>query len=784
VVSRIALVGWVTYDPPVTASHWCGFGAAVSLLLIAPSCPPSVRDGRVVHYDLAADAVVAEQRALAPPGGVAGAGDADSVIVLLGAPGADPHLEMGFFRPTVPQGGERFAWMRREARLSLRFPTARPRAAVIDLAPYPGEPDQAVELSLNGDPLGRFDLPARSRLRVALPSASQKPGQNHLALQFDRVAPPGNVYGRRLSAALYSVAIAPVDDTLLATLELPGASVPFGAGVEDGAPTLAQPAGTAIAYAFPAPNSAELRLTPTVPAFSGPVLASVELETRAGRTELWYGRVDPGERPRDLALPVRVPGGQELRLTLRAGAGPGWIVWKAPRVVGSGPRPQPLREEPTPEEEHRADVLRGTLAGLNVVLVVLDAAGADHFGCYGYSRSTTPETDRLASEGVLFERAYTTAVYTLAAMGSLWTSLYPDEHHRDAALPRRPLTLAELLGANGILSAGWVANGMAGPGFGLDRGFAEFHEMYREGGTGAELFSRVVPAWIAKNGGRRFFAYLHFREPHFPYDPPLPFTTRFGPDTPLPKAVRADQGWLVKVNAGKIRLSPAETDHLVRLYDGNLAFADQELGALRRALETNGLWEKTVVIVTADHGEAMLEHGYIGHNHQLYEESVHIPLLIRFPKGLGPAGTRVRTLVDLLDLAPTIADLFGLKDNGGTGTAFHGRSLLPVILGASGASAVFTRTATGERPSYSVRDTRHTFIRNTRYATQELYDRATDRGEKQDLSSARPLQAALQRQLLFRWLLGLTRGLESEDATRPGLTPAQIENLRTLGYIQ
>lgn len=757
------------------------------LVSTAAVCSPRARDDRVVHHDLATGAVVAEQWLLAAPDGATPA-DSGSVLLLPGAPAAEPYLEKGFFHAVAMEGGARVAWARREAQIRFGFPDVRPRAAVVDLTPYPGVPDQAVELSLNENRLARFGLRARSRLRVALPSASQRTGQNLLGFRFDRVAPPGNVHGRRLSAAVHSVAIASPDDALLATLELAGAPLAFGTGTQDSAPTLAQPAGTALAYAFHAPEAAEIRLTPTVPPFSGPVLARVRLETAGSRSELWSGRLDPASRAGELALPIAVPAGQEARLTLEAGAGLGWIVWKAPRLLGNGPRPRLLRERPTPEEDRRADALRRALAGLNVVLVVLDAAGAAHFGCYGYSRPTTPHIDRLASEGVLFERAYTPAVYTLAAMGSLWTSLYPDEHHAetayDAALPTGPLTLAELLGARGILTSGWVANGMAGSGFGLDRGFTEFHEIYREHGPDADAFGKVVPAWLAKAGARRFFAYLHFREPHFPYAPPPPFTTRFGPDGPLPRSVRTDQGWLDRINARRITLSPAEADHLVRLYDGNLAFADQEVGALRRALEASGLWEKTVVIVTADHGEAMLEHGFVGHNRQLYEESTRIPLLIRLPRGLGPVGTRVRTLVDLLDLAPTIADLFGVEHRDGAASAFHGRSLLPVMYGAPGTPVVFTRTATAKRATYSVRDTRYTFIRSNRYGIEELFDRAVDPGERQDIRQSRLIQSALQRQVLLRWQLSLRRGADSEEAARPQLTLEQIENLKTLGYIR
>ena len=138
------------------------------------------------------------------------------------------------------------------------------------------------------------------------------------------------------------------------------------------------------------------------------------------------------------------------------------------------------------------------------------------------------------------------------------------------------------------------------------------------------------------------------------------------------------------VNNRRRETTADEADHIVRLYDGNLAFVDQELGFLRRSLEALGLWERTLVIVTADHGEEMGEHGLFGHEAQLFEPALRIPLVIRFPQAAGLAGRRVRGLVDLVDLAPTIADVYGLLGRGGSAESFGGRTLLPMLFGAPG----------------------------------------------------------------------------------------------------
>ena len=149
----------------------------------------------------------------------------------------------------------------------------------------------------------------------------------------------------------------------------------------------------------------------------------------------------------------------------------------------------------------------------------------------------------------------------------------------DAPLPAGPPTLAERLTARGIHAAGFVANGMAGASFGLDRGFAEFHEIYRDQGSRAGAFLQVLPAFFRENKDRRFFAYAHVREPHFPYDPAAPFDTRFGPDGPLTMDERRSAVWYTAVNARKVARTPEQEAHLVRLYDGNLAYADHVVGA-------------------------------------------------------------------------------------------------------------------------------------------------------------------------------------------------------------
>jgi len=736
----------------------------LAVLLLAAACggPP-----KVVVQDLARDVGVADL-------------DSPRQVVLFGRPAAGPEQGRGFVREDRAAGGDTYAWMARKARVLLRWREPLPRVALVDVAPDPGLAGRPMRVLLNERRIGRFALRAgRHRHLVSLPAPGQKAGLNRLTFVVGRkgaaVAPGAGV-------AFYSLAVGSPEDLAADDFLAPEAPPPVSF-VQAGVPRLIQAGPGAIRYALRVPPGGELRFTPQ--AARSRAVMSVTLE-RPGSAELTLWSGTPGGTPREVAVALPGRAGEVVRLGLHVAPASGrraaWGTWVAPRVMASGPA-DPLSPPPRSDSERRADPLRRSLAGANVLLIVLDAASARHFGCYGHARDTTPEIDRIASEGVLFERAFTTAVFTTAAMSALWTAQPPDLAHDggpfDAPLPKGKLTLAELLSAQGILTAAFVANARAGAVSGLERGFTELHEVYTLG-SGADAFRRALPKHLAAIGSRRSFLYLHFREPHFPYDPPPPFDTRFGPAGPLPPAARRDPAWYTELNAGARRATPEELQDLRRLYDANLAYADHEVGALRRTLEAEGLWDRTVVIVTADHGEALGEHGGVGHNHELYEESIAVPLIVRFPAGKGPAGVRVKELVDHTDLAPTIADVFGVLGKGGSEGAFRGRGLLPVCLGAPGREMVLARAAD---PRYVLVEGPLRYIFDARSRQGELYDVARDPRQERDLSAQQAIRADAYRQIVDRWRLGPGRPV-ARKAERRTVSPEALENLKALGYVQ
>jgi arylsulfatase A-like enzyme len=186
--------------------------------------------------------------------------------------------------------------------------------------------------------------------------------------------------------------------------------------------------------------------------------------------------------------------------------------------------------------------------------------------------------------------------------------------------------------------------------------------------------------------------------------------------------------------------------------------------------------------VTADHGEALLEHGWIGHNVQLFEESARVPLVVRFPPAAGVGGRRVGALSDLLDLGPTIADALGVLGEGGSDRAFTGRSLLPVIDGAPGKPSVLLRTI-WDRPIYARVDGPHKLVYDTRTGSARLFDLRADPAEKNDRAAADPVTAAFHRQSLQETIARLSRRPTASSAEPAQMTREQCENLKALGYL-
>ncbi len=633
---------------------------------------------------------------------------------------------------TAPRVGDEAGSSWFEAPFFVDWPVVEPRLAVLDLE-LPEQAAPSLVVLLNDEEVANLEPESgRRRYRFPLPAEAQRPGRNRLAVRVSSADPAAADVVESSDPRVHGLAIGPAEDAGLVALAEHDVA-PFSVNRDAGIPSLRQAAPLTLRFAVRLPDDAELRFTPrlsTDDPSEVPVRFCVTLElTAGGGQELWcldLAAGDPASEEVTVPLPGQAGEPALLSLQVTSGAGIGLARgdWLAPRIMGRGPRVEPRAVRLAEKEASRGHGLEESLAESSVLLVVVGAAPARGFGCYGDEPSTTPEIDRLAREGVVFERAFTPAVDTPAAMASLWTSRYPDQHlaggGQERPLPRELLTVTELLAAQGRHTVGFVADPEAGRAFGLDRGFAEFHEQH-ETDASAKALRGALEDWIESQAGARFLAYAQFRE--------------------------AD--------------SPATVDH--------------ELGLLRTALESAGVWQRTVVILVADHGEAEPPG-----ERRLKQPAVRVPLVVRFPEGKGPSGLRLGQLVDLLDVAPTVAEIFGLLGKGGSAEAFEGRSLLAVVEGAPGKAAILTRTSE-DGPVYGLFDGSFKLVHDLGRGTSALYDLTADPGEETDIGDRQPIAVELYRQALHRWLRELARETGSADAQE--LTPEELETLRALGYV-
>jgi len=346
----------------------------------------------------------------------------------------------------------------------------------------------------------------------------------------------------------------------------------------------------------------------------------------------------------------------------------------------------------------------------HIVLILMDTQRADNISCYGYSKKTTPNIDKIADEGAIFFNNITPGVWTLPSHASLFTGRYVSGHGADAnceVLPVEFPTMAEILGKLGYQTVGFSNNGWVSRKTGIARGFQEFYLISREVGKeeivewfyveegfkevgerdkGSLKTVNVTISWLKKrwNHNKPFFIFINFIEPHGPYWPPEPFRSRFMPSDISEEEVRSvtklsSVDECIDIRVGALRLSEREWRIEKALYDGCTATLDDRIGKLFSYLNDEGLIDETLFIITSDHGDVQGEHTpHVEHHLCAYDELVRVPLIIRYPKAV-PKAIRVKWITQTHDLLPTILDILGIKDKEYWRT-LQGVSLLPSMV--------------------------------------------------------------------------------------------------------
>ena len=417
-----------------------------------------------------------------------------------------------------------------------------------------------------------------------------------------------------------------------------------------------------------------------------------------------------------------------------------------------------------------------------VILISIDTLRADHVGAYGYARPTSPAIDALAARGVLFQNVSTPSPWTYPAHASLFTGLYPGRHglkNLDRFLPASLPTLASVLGRAGWVTAAVVNSEILGPRFGLDRGFRDF--LYVEQvATQRAPTTRVVDQaldWAKRYRDRKLFLFLHTNDVHSDYASLPKWEQQFVRPYSGPADGTTEQ--LFAVRQGKATLNAADARHLVDLYNAGIRQTDAEIGRLLDGLRAGGLLEGSLILLTSDHGEEFLEHGGVLHGRTQFEEVVRVPLIVAGP-GVAK-GSRVAVPVSLIDVMPTLLATLGVKGP----EALDGEDLTPLFSGRAAPRAE-GRFLFGEADHNNLqlditRAVRHGadklhFDRTTQRAS--LYDLNADPAELRDLAAQRPEVVRELRQHIDRFMR--IQPLVGESIS---LTPAEIDKLRSLGYI-
>jgi arylsulfatase A-like enzyme len=412
-----------------------------------------------------------------------------------------------------------------------------------------------------------------------------------------------------------------------------------------------------------------------------------------------------------------------------------------------------------------------------VLLVVVDTLRADHLGVYGYERPTSPHLDELAAEGAVFEQAIAPAPWTLPSVASMLTGKLPRDHgagRKEESKQKTPLslqseTLAEALREIGFQTGAITNNPYLGRKFQIDQGFDSFDYGKRRS---AAASARLARQWIDERREQPFFLLLHLMDPHFPYRPPARYRGRF--------AVRGDAGIppMKELRKGLGKLDPEIWEHLVARYDEEVLYVDEVLGELFAWLRQERLWDRTLVVVTSDHGEEFLEHGSFEHGHSMYQEVLRVPLLVWGP---GVEARRIDRPVSLVDFKATLLEAVG----GRSESTGQGVSFWPLLRGRGGgaSSPLYAESMLYGDERKAVVDWPWKYeLRMGEGDRELLFDLESDPLEQRDLAGERVEEADRLEGMLRERLLAPNRSLANGDEVE--LDEAEKAELRELGYLE
>lgn len=693
----------------------------------------------------------------------------------VGTAEARVHLLDGWSIDELWEGGESFAWgLGNSSTVTVtHFGTeaVRLRFRVRSMFGLPAA--QWIETSLNGAVLGRTSVldDAFHEYTVEIPGTAWHTGDNLLLFRYAGAGSGGVPAEKRALAVAWdwlAIGDAPDSPDVTAAVRQPlGIAVPFRHRLD---------------YFYELRPGSRLQWQGIAPwRTEKAARAALVILVESDSGSALVARVDASSfaQPGEFLLPITAQGLARISFLALGDAGPtgeiAGLTLQHPRLLGVA------EEEPPPPLDSRTADVRP-----NVVLYLVDTLRADRLGVYGYARSTSPSLDAFAADATVFSRAYAQSGWTRTSIASILTGLPPRAHgvlgrmHAlDQSLPMLPERLREL----GYATFGVTTNANVAPEFGFGRGFDEYLDVSldeSQGPKGCEVEFRPSDRvnveflkWLDARRRKPFFAFLHTLYPHAPYVPTEDHRRSLAPRAWRDLCVPTD----VEISAAMTRdprrsLADVRQD-LSALYDAEVADADAQFGELLTALRRRGVYENTLIIFLSDHGEEFLDHGYWAHGHSLFQEAIHVPLVVRFPGGLG-AGKRVSTAAQHLDVLPTV-----LQAAGDRGSAPSG-DLRQMVDGPGRDRPILSELDLGGTTISSLVEGNYHLLEWSRPNVRfELFDRLSD--------SAETASFAVRRDYRFEYMrhrLGMIESTLPVFAPRSmELTPELEERLRALGYL-
>jgi len=430
----------------------------------------------------------------------------------------------------------------------------------------------------------------------------------------------------------------------------------------------------------------------------------------------------------------------------------------------------------------------------DIVFITIDTLRADHLGCYGYKRNTSPNIDRLAENGILFENAIAQAPWTIPSIASMLTSKFPPELgmiEKNSAFDGNQNLISSILQKNGYETAGFVSCVLdfLTPQRGFAKGFDHYIGL-EETHARAEVINRHAFEWIdRRTGNKPMFMWMHYCDVHSDYNAPEPFKNSFT-DKEIDRALGRSKT-LKGVLKGEKAFNAQELEESIVLYDQEILYTDHHIGKLIDKIKESENFENTLIIIGADHGEEFLEHGGVLHQTSLYDELLRAPLIFHCPKSL-PGGERISNQVQNMDIAPTLLEFCRIPGD----PEFRGQSLMPLMQGKSDSidGFAFSHLDISSfnmwcdnwkqsilRTVYMARSNEEKLIYEPLSESFEYYDLREDPEEQHDLFNQKDLESHPIKNALLNFYKQMER--RPDDSQKMELERETLDRLEALGYI-